>query len=170
MAQLTCEASQGGGGGTSCFQCSDGAGAPVAAPENPDQPASYHDTTSNFTYNWDVPTQQWIPVPKVYRALLSQTGTDAPVADVKINTLGAAVWSYEGVGDYRMTLAGAFPASKIYSSFMGTETCISKPAADDVWIILNYGNIDYISLNCTTFGVPGDGYIQNTAFEILVYP
>ena len=49
----------------------------------------------------------------VYTALLTQTGTDAPVATVLENTLGGTVvWTYETSGEYRGTLSGAFTASK----------------------------------------------------------
>jgi len=45
---------------------------------------------------------------KVYRALLTQTGTDAPVATVLENTLGADVtWDYDDAGRYRVTLSSA---------------------------------------------------------------
>ena len=51
--------------------------------------------------------------PKVYIALLTQTGTDAPVATVLKNTLGGVpVWSYSNVGVYTGTLASAFTANK----------------------------------------------------------
>ena len=55
-----------------------------------------------------------IPVPhKVYTALLTQSGTDAPVATVLENTLGGTVvWTRAGVGEYIGTLAGAFPLNK----------------------------------------------------------
>ena len=50
---------------------------------------------------------QWLesliatPTYKVYSALLTQTGTDAPVATVLENTLGVSiVWEYIDVGDY----------------------------------------------------------------------
>jgi hypothetical protein len=50
---------------------------------------------------------------KVYTALLTQTGTDAPVATILQNTLGGTpVWSRSGVGTYAITLAGAFPINK----------------------------------------------------------
>lgn len=50
---------------------------------------------------------------KVYRALLTQSGTDAPVATVLENTLGGAVvWTYTGPGDYAGTLLGAFDPTK----------------------------------------------------------
>lgn len=53
---------------------------------------------------------------KVYSALLTQSGTDAPVATVLENTLGGTpVFSYVGVGEYRLTLTGAFPQLKYFS-------------------------------------------------------
>ena len=45
----------------------------------------------------------------VYTALLSQSGTDAPVATVLQNTLGGTVvWSRNTTGDFSATLGGAF--------------------------------------------------------------
>ena len=50
---------------------------------------------------------------KVYTALLTQTGTNAPVATVLENTLGGTVvWSYVSIGQYRGTLTGAFLENK----------------------------------------------------------
>ena len=50
---------------------------------------------------------------KVYTALLSQSGTSAPVATVLENTLGGTVvWSYVSIGQYRGTLTGAFLSNK----------------------------------------------------------
>jgi hypothetical protein len=52
-------------------------------------------------------------LPKVYKALLTQSGTDAPVATVLENTLsGTPVWSYTNVGLYRLTLNGEWSANK----------------------------------------------------------
>ena len=52
---------------------------------------------------------------KVYTALLTQSGTDAPVATVLENTLrGEVVWSYTGVGAYIGTLINAFPENKYF--------------------------------------------------------
>ena len=54
---------------------------------------------------------------KVYRALLTQTGTDAPVATVLKNTLGeTVVWTRGLAGVYFGTLAGAFLSGKTYIS------------------------------------------------------
>jgi len=50
---------------------------------------------------------------KVYTALLTQSGTSAPVATILQNTLGGTpVWSRSGVGTYAITLAGEFPINK----------------------------------------------------------
>lgn len=44
------------------------------------------------------------PSYKIYRAILSQSGTSAPVAIVLENTLGGIItWSRNGVGDYKGT-------------------------------------------------------------------
>ena len=86
---------------------------------------------TNFTFSelitkisnarfWDLPKmlaealrkiQQ--PKYKVYTALLTQTGTNAPVATVLENTLGGeVVWSYVSIGNYLATLSGAFTENK----------------------------------------------------------
>jgi hypothetical protein len=49
------------------------------------------------------------PAYKVYTALLTQTGTDTPVATVLENTLGGEpVWVRNDVGEYTATLNNAF--------------------------------------------------------------
>src|SRR5688500_2623877 len=49
----------------------------------------------------------------VYAALLTQSGTSAPVATVLENTLGGTVvWARSAGGIYTGTLAGAFTADK----------------------------------------------------------
>lgn len=54
---------------------------------------------------------------KVYRALLTQTSTNAPVATVLQNTLGGTlVWGYTSTGIYTATLAGLFLSGKTFSS------------------------------------------------------
>lgn len=50
---------------------------------------------------------------KVYTALLTQSGTDAPVATVLDNTIGEGiVWSRLAASQYRATLTGAFTVGK----------------------------------------------------------
>jgi len=55
--------------------------------------------------------------PKVYVALLTQTGTDVPVATILKNTLGGVpVWSYNNVGRYEVMLTDIFVDGKTISS------------------------------------------------------
>jgi hypothetical protein len=50
-----------------------------------------------------------------YKALLAQSGTDAPVATVLENSLGGTVvWTRTDAGDYLATLSGAFPETKTF--------------------------------------------------------
>ncbi|OUL63702.1 BspA family leucine-rich repeat surface protein [Flavobacterium sp. AJR] len=63
---------------------------------------------------------------RVYTALLTQSGTSAPVATVLENTLGGTVvWSRNAVGQYSATLAGAFINDKttvlLTDSFLTTK-------------------------------------------------
>jgi len=53
--------------------------------------------------------------PKVYKALLTQTGTSAPVATVLVNTLsGTPVWSRSSAGTYVLTLASEWQTNKVF--------------------------------------------------------
>lgn len=101
---------------------------------------------------------------KYYIATLSQSGTNAPVAVVHENTIGAIVWSYIGVGTYRATLAGAFPVT------------------NDVWrVISGVGNggsaklysLDQDRMTIITYDNAGAGandLLDLTSIEIRVYP
>jgi hypothetical protein len=52
-------------------------------------------------------------VPKVYKALLTQTGISEPAEKVLVNTLsGTPVWSYVSVGLYKLTLTSEWAANK----------------------------------------------------------
>lgn len=48
-----------------------------------------------------------------YKALLTQTGTDAPTATVLVNTLGITpVFARSGTGQYTITSTGSFPSGR----------------------------------------------------------
>lgn len=106
--------------------------------------------------------------PKVYVALLTQTGTSAPVATVLKNTLGGVpVWSYEGIGIFQITLADTFTLNK-------TTVFITNRSDDGITVAnIFVGNIsddDYITIN-TSDGVDGlNSYLYNTPIKIEVYP
>ncbi len=50
-----------------------------------------------------------------YRAIVSQSGTAAPVSAILINTLGfVPVWARSSQGNYTLTQTGGFPAAKTF--------------------------------------------------------
>lgn len=74
---------------------------------------TYQDTNTGLTYTRDgssIVKVDGTPTKKVYKALLTQTSTNAPLIVELENTLsGALVSSYVSTGRYDLTLAGAFP-------------------------------------------------------------
>lgn len=107
---------------------------------------------------------------KVYRALLTQTGTDAPVATVLENTLGGTVvWTRDSMGVYLGTLAGAFPTTK-------TVAFISNPDLfnNDYGIAYVYHKAetpsDVMTVKTMDTGAPADDLLANTSLMIYVYP
>lgn len=103
---------------------------------------------------------------KIYRALLTQTGTDAPVVTEFENTLnGTVVWTRVSVGLYRGTLAGAFPDA---------NTVLQTPVqhvdlVNDAWVITQV-TTDYLEVSAYDGGVPADGAIDARPLSIIVYP
>jgi hypothetical protein len=100
---------------------------------------------------------------KVYKALLTQSSTNAPVATVLENTLGGTlVWSYVGVGSYRVTLTGAFPLEK--TSILTTQSFASTTYV--YWNDIN--SIDYLTNNVAN--IPTNELLYYTSITIEVYP
>jgi hypothetical protein len=103
-------------------------------------------------------------VVKIYRALLTQSGTSAPVATVLENSLGGTVvWSRNGIGEYIATLTGEFPASKTFAAVHNTNVIVNDPANFSIDLT---GQPNYIRLLSSI----GDGELSQTPIEILVYP
>ena len=97
---------------------------------------------------------------KMYTALLSQSGTDAPVATVLQNTLGGTVvWTYFDFGVYQGTLSSAFPASKTHVLFNCpiNGTGLQAARLNDNVVTIS-GDADYGSTNPPMY------------LQILVFP
>jgi hypothetical protein len=99
---------------------------------------------------------------KVYTALLTQSGTDAPVATVLENTLGNITWSYEGVGKYRANLAGAFTENK---------TFLLDNQDNTFYMLKNLASTNYIAYSAYAVldDTLGDEFLNETPIEIRVY-
>lgn len=95
----------------------------------------------------------------VYTALLTQSGTDAPVATVLENTLGGTVvWTRDDVGDYYGTLNGVFTENKTWFSVPKANS--SNPLA------MSWANVNTVRVQSNSL----DGNLDITSIEIRVYP
>lgn len=103
---------------------------------------------------------------KVYVALISQTGTNDPVATVLENTLGGdIVWTRYSAGIYYGTLTGKFLASKTFIQYQaGDYRQIEFGRNTDDNVIIR--TFDSVVLS----GTPTDGLLNDFPLEIRVYP
>lgn len=130
-------------------------------------------TVLGVTYDVEVASRvQWNNGVKSYVALLTQTGTDAPVATVLENTLGGTVvWTYAAGGRYDGTLAGAFTANK---TAVNSGSCVNAAGSTlNGWFAGNRTNADAVRLISSAANDPSstaDDVLVATLVEILVYP
>ena len=100
--------------------------------------------------------------PKRYKALISQTGTDAPTAIVLENTLGGdIVWTRTGVGTYYGTLNGAFTENKTLT--------IATPSFyyEDKIFGFASNSVDKLTINnLNENGVVSDGFFASILIEV----
>jgi len=106
----------------------------------------------------------WVKSPAGYYATLSQTGTDAPVATVLSNTLGGnPAYSYTGVGNYTMDLAGLVTAGAFIVQHNG---CIS--AEDPTFMSTSIsGTSVFIYVTQGTPPLVNDGAISSAPITII---
>lgn len=108
---------------------------------------------------------------EVYTALLTQTGTNAPVATVLENTLGGTVvWTRSLAGTYVGTLAGAFTANKTALLPMQLDLVGTETGAIVSWLDENSVNIVSVTLGDLPTVTPADSVLINALIEIRVYP
>ena len=101
---------------------------------------------------------------KVYTALLSQTGTDAPIATVLENTLGGTlVWARSSAGIYSGSLLNAFNLSKTFLSVLDIGANSNSRTACVV------SNISSILLATSVSGTGTDSLLNRTSIEIRVF-
>ncbi len=114
--------------------------------------------------------------PKVYVALLTQTGTDAPVATIIKNTLGGEIfWEYAGVGSYSGTLEGAFTLNKTNlgnSTASQLNTLVEADGSgDNSWQIFRTdADIIEIKTYSDLAITPANGILIGQFTKIEVYP
>jgi hypothetical protein len=108
-------------------------------------------------------------VPKVYRALLTQTGTDAPTATVLENTLGGTVvWTRDNPGRYDATLAGAFTENKTATN---SGACMTFGTTMLGWFAMERTDSDVMRLITTAVAgasTTADDVLASTYVKITV--
>lgn len=125
-----------------------------------------YDVRSGEIGRWKWTDDTWKPVNpgfKVYTALLTQTGTDAPTAIVLENTLGETpTFQYNSPGNYSLLTSGSiFTANKTFfiSSLSGdlgySSVALARISNTEVIIELDSGE---------------DIQLDNASIEIRVYP
>lgn len=108
---------------------------------------------------------------KVYTALLSQSGTDAPSAVIMENTIGNIVWSRIDTGDYAGILADAFPENKTVILPTTVYQIASPSSIDDIAFRYLRDDTNKITLQSydNSTGTRSDSVISNSIIEIRVY-
>lgn len=122
--------------------------------------------TTDNDYEWYDGTR-WVkeahPKYKVYKALLTQTGTNAPAATVRENTLGGTVvWTRDFAGVYTGTLAGAFTDLK-------TFPIVSNNYDESYSYKLGRATLNTVSLAVHDGAAGTDNGLLDTPVEIQVY-
>lgn len=103
---------------------------------------------------------------KVYTALLTQSGTDAPTAVVLQNTIGDITYLYDDVGSYLISSDELFTDGKT-QMFFGALSIQNHN-----WGIIMEGNkgINYLGFQTLNeSGALANDYLYNTSIEIRVY-
>ncbi len=102
---------------------------------------------------------------KVYRALLSQSGTDAPVATVLENTIGTITYDYDSAGSYGLNSSALFTSGKTFVMGGGS----SNNASTYVYLG-EINSTSRIGIRARDLeGTFSDDIMANTPIEILVY-
>jgi len=105
---------------------------------------------------------------KVYRALMTQVGGAAPIANVLENTLGNIVWAYSSTGIYTGTLDGAFSETKYFAPIpiQGLDSGVNDGGGGDSY---TYCIVDNSTILLTSGIPPANNILSNTPIEIIVY-
>jgi hypothetical protein len=139
-------------------------------------PKLYIDDLTDFLYKFDGSKPsgaKWVRMKednrpyKIYEALLTQGGSNPPVANVKENTLGDITFDYDGPGQYIINSNNLFIEGKT-SMILGTDT------GDTISLfgfmgIKREDNSSYYLLTGSSFNNTTNNVLLNTLFIIKVY-
>lgn len=98
---------------------------------------------------------------KVYTALLTQSGTSAPVATVLENTIGTITITRSGTGEYTITSSGLFTLNKTTFDITPIQGFIKQSALSNINTI--------VFETRSTSNVASDELLLSKKLEIRVY-
>lgn len=102
--------------------------------------------------------------PAVYVALLTQTGTNAPVATILQNTLGyVPTIAYDDVGQYIISLDAATDSNKLWYT-------ISQAISSTGFFTMFDGGTGNVFITSSDTGAQANDLLFLTPIEIRVYP
>lgn len=104
---------------------------------------------------------------KVYTALLTQNGSNSPVATVLENTIGNIVWTRVGPGDYLGTLANAFNDTTFFICSQTASTGSRIYFDGNFGLIFNQNQVSLCYRDSLSFGI--DNFGGPVSIEIRVY-
>ena len=115
-----------------------------------------NDATKNFSVQ---EVSDFVKPYKVYVALLTQSGTNPPVAIELENTLGTITFGYQSSGVYTVNSSGLFTASKTW-----TNPTLKDNTNLQLSMYRNTSSLLYL------VDADGDNGLLETSIEIRVYP
>ena len=118
-------------------------------------------------FNWqlwhDKISPPYTPPYKVYTALLTQTGINAPVATVLENTIGNIWFTYNTIGEYQINSNGLFIIDKTW------VVCPANTGQGDTNIV-GVSDVNIIDLaTSNSSNTLQDDLLSTTSIEIRVY-
>lgn len=109
---------------------------------------------------------------KVYTALLTQTGTSAPVATVLENTIGDTIsFAYVGVGSYKVTSTSLFTANKttVFIGNMLNDGSVSSGVIQVNGFSVTTSEIEFATIDNDGTPANSNEILLKTLIEIRVY-
>lgn len=99
-----------------------------------------------------------------YTALLTQTGTSNPTAQILYNSLGTITWTRDATGVYKGTLSGAFDTNKTAITIGQNNTGKTGIAYAN---LVNLGEVGINTIDLTPANT--DELLKDTVIDIKIY-
>jgi len=111
---------------------------------------------------------------KVYTALLTQSGTNAPTATILENTIGTVTFTYLSTGNYRITTPGGFIKAKTWLTPVNASAFDQNTNSNLVFSMMDDGSTyNELILGTETGWLDlnhSNGLLDSFPIEIRVYP